>query len=414
MKPNLLVTTSTLPNRPDDPEPRFVLDLAIGLSRHFEVCVLAPRNPGARLNDEFEGVEIRRYPYAPLGSWETLTYPGASLERLRQWPGRWALVPLLAAGLYRATRRLLAERNFTCVHAHWLVPQAAVQSLAPSGRSRTPYIAIAHGADVHAMNGAFANAILRRTVRRAAGVVSASRRLNETLLCRFPSEMAARPTAIIGTGVDAEKFSPALRAEDWSAAHGVSRPVILYVGRLSEKKGVEFLLTAMAREPLRAMKASLVIIGRGPLEDRLHGLCRELDLGHRVRFLPPCDHATLGAHIAAADVLCLPSVVTSDGDQEGRPTVLVEAASCGVPAVASDVGGVRDWIDHGRNGLLIPPRDPQALARGLAGLLRQPENVRLMGEAARTKALETSWSAVADRYAEFTQQAVAWHSQRRN
>ena len=197
--------------------------------------------------------------------------------------------------------------------------------------------------------------------------------------------MAARPTAIIGTGVDAEKFSPALRAEDWSAAHGVSRPVILYVGRLSEKKGVEFLLTAMATEPLRAMKASLVIIGRGPLEDRLHGLCRELDLGHRVRFLPPCDHATLGAHIAAADVLCLPSVVTSDGDQEGRPTVLVEAASCGVPAVASDVGGVRDWIDHGRNGLLIPPRDPQALARGLAGLLRQPENVRLMGEAARHK-----------------------------
>ena len=225
--------------------------------------------------------------------------------------------------------------------------------------------------------------------------------------------MAARPTAVIGTGVDTDKFSPSLRAEDWAAAHGVSRPVILYVGRLSEKKGVEFLLTAMATEPLRSMKASLVIIGRGPLEDRLHGLCRELDLGDRVRFLPPCDHATLGAHIAAADVLCLPSVVTSDGDQEGRPTVLVEAASCGVPAVASDVGGVRDWIDHGRNGLLVPPRDPQALAQALAGLLRQPENIRRMGEAARLKALETSWSAVADRYAEFTQQAIAWHSQRR-
>ena len=186
-------------------------------------------------------------------------------------------------------------------------------------------------------------------------MVSASQLLNETLLCRFPSEMAARPTTVIGTGVDTEKFSPSLRAEDWAAAHGVSRPVILYVGRLSEKKGVEFLLTAMATEPLRSMKASLVIIGRGPLEDRLQRLCRELDLGNRVRFLPPCDHATLGAHIAAADVLCLPSVVTSDGDQEGRPTVLVEAASCGVPAVASDVGGVRDWIDHGRNGLLVPP-----------------------------------------------------------
>jgi glycosyltransferase involved in cell wall biosynthesis len=410
LKPNLLVTTSTLPNQPDDPEPRFVLDLAIALSRHFEVCVLAPRNPGARLTDAFGGVEIRRYPYAPFGSWETLTYPGASLDRLHQRPVLWALVPLLVAGLYRATRQLLGERDFVCVHANWLVPQGAVQSLAPSGERRTPYIAIAHGADVHAMNGAFASGILRRTVRRAAGVVSASRRLNETLLSRFPAEMAARPTVVIGTGVDTDKFSPSLRAENWAAAHGLSRPVILYVGRLSEKKGVEFLLTAMATEPLRSMKASLVVIGGGPLEGRLHGLCRDLELGDRVRFLPPCDHATLGAHIASADVLCLPSVVTADGDQEGRPTVLVEAAACGVPAIASDVGGVRDWIDHGQNGLLVSPRDPQALAQAVAGLLSQPDNIRRMGDAARLKALETSWSAVADRYAEFTRQAIAWRS----
>lgn len=407
MKPNLLVTTSTLPNRPDDPEPRFVLDLAIALSRHFDVCVLAPRNPGASLADEFGGVEIRRYPYAPLGSWETLTYPGASLERLRQSPIRWALVPLLAAGLYRATGRLMAERNFACVHAHWLVPQAAVQALAPSGKTRTLYIAVAHGADVHAMNGIFATEILRHAVRGAAGVVSASRRLNDTLLRRFPSEMAARPTAVIGTGVDTDMFSPALRAEDWPASLGLSRPVILYVGRLSEKKGVEFLLAAMATEPLRSMKASLAIIGGGPLESRLHGLCRDLDLGDKVRFLPPCGHAALARHMAAADVLCLPSIVTGEGDEEGRPTVLVEAAACGVPAVASDVGGVSDWIDHGRNGLLVPPRDPQALAQALAGLLEQPENIGLMGETARRKALETSWSAVADRYAEFTFRALA-------
>ncbi len=407
MKPNLLITTSTLPNGPHDPEPRFIADLAAGLGRHFEVCVLAPRNPGARPIDAFAGVEIRRYAYAPVRSWETLTYPGASLDRLRQRRVRWGLVPLLAAGLYREMRRLLAERNFACIHAHWLVPQGAVQALAPSGRSQTPYIAIAHGADVHAMNGVFATEILRRTVRRASGVVSASHRLSETLRARFPAEMAARPTAVIGTGVDTERFSPSLRTEDWPAAHGVSRPVILYVGRLSEKKGVEFLLTALAAEPLRSMKASLVIIGRGPLDERLQRLRGELELGSRVCFLPPCDHAALGQHIAAADVLCLPSVVASDGDQEGRPTVLVEAAACGIPAVASDVGGVREWIDHGRNGVLVPPADPSALAEALAGLLRQPENVRRMGEAARQKALQTSWSAVADRYAEFTQQALA-------
>jgi glycosyltransferase involved in cell wall biosynthesis len=363
-------------------------------------------------SDEFGGVEVRRYAYAPMRSWETLTYPGATLERLRERPVRWGLVPLLMAGLYRETRRLLSERNFACVHAHWLMPQGAVQAMARSNKSPTPYIAVAHGADVHAMHGVVATGVLRRAVSRASGVVSASELLSETLRARFPAEMATRPTAVIGTGVDTDKFSPSLRAEDWAAALGVSRPVILYVGRLSEKKGVEFLLAAMAAEPLRSMKASLVVIGRGPAEDRLHGLCRDLDLGDRVCFLPPSDHAKLGAHLAAADALCLPSVVTRDGDQEGRPTILVEAASCGLPAVASDVGGVRDWIDHGSNGLLVPPGDPSALARALAGLLSQTETLREMGKAARQKALQTSWSAVADRYAEFTHEALASQEER--
>ena len=81
-------------------------------------------------------------------------------------------------------------------------------------------------------------------------------------------------------------------------------------------------------------------------------------------------------------------------------------AACGVPAVASDVGGIREWIDDGRNGLMVPPRDPLALAHALAELLKQPEHLRRMGQAAHQKALETSWSAVADRYAEFTFSAI--------
>jgi glycosyltransferase involved in cell wall biosynthesis len=402
LKPKLLITASTLPNYERDPEPRFVIDLAIGLSRHFEVCILAPRNPGATAIDAFRNIEVRRYPYAPVRRWEQLTYPGAMLERLYQVPSRWALVPLLLGALYRETRRVLTERNFACVHTHWLVPQGVMQSLTSSGKSQTPYIAIAHGADVHAMNGIFASAMLRRAVAGASGVVGVSHQLIATLRRRFPSEMAARPAIVIGCGVDTEKFSPALRSDDWPAVHGMSRPMIVYVGRLSEKKGIEFLLAAMASEPLLALRASLLILGRGPLEERLKSISKTLELGNRVRFVPPCDHSILGHYIAAGDVLCLPSIVTARGDQEGRPTVLVEAAACGIPAVASDVGGVREWIDDGRNGLVVPQADPLALAHALAGLLRQPERIRRMGQEARKKALETSWSAVADRYAEFT------------
>ena len=400
LNPKLLITASTLPNDEHDPEPRFVIDLAVGLSRHFDVCILSPRTPGAAGVTSFEGVEVRRYSYAPK-NWEELTYPGATLDRLRQAPIRWGLVPLLVAGLYREIRRLLNERKFACVHAHWLVPQAVVQSTIPS-RMSTPYIGIAHGADVHAMNGVLGHALLKRAIRGAAGVVGASNPLIAALHQKFPSEMAARPATVIGMGVDTEKFSPALRSVD----HGLSRPVILYVGRLSEKKGIQFLLTAMATEPLKSLRASLVVIGAGPLEERLKGLSRQLELSRRVRFLQPCSHANLGQHMVAADVLCVPSVVAMNGDQEGRPTVLVEAAACGIPAVASDVGGIREWIEDGNNGFLVQQANSGALANALARLLNQPELARRMGQAARRKAVETTWAAVADRYTEFTISAV--------
>jgi glycosyltransferase involved in cell wall biosynthesis len=254
------------------------------------------------------------------------------------------------------------------------------------------------------MNGIVGSAMLKTALRRASGVVGASHSLLATLRRRFPSEMGARPSTVIGTGVDIAKFSPALRADN--RVRDASPPVILYVGRLAEKKGIEYLLTAMASRPLASLPASLVILGDGALRGRLNALAAELKLGNRVRFLPSVSHEELGYHMAAADILCVPSVVAESGDQEGRPTVLVEAAACGVPAVASDVGGIREWIDNGYNGILVPQADPLALARALTGLLTRPERLRQMGEAARQKAIETTWSAVADRYAEFTLRAM--------
>ena len=105
--------------------------------------------------------------------------------------------------------------------------------------------------------------------------------------------------------------------------------------------------------------------------------------------------------MASADILCVPSV-----DQEGRPTVLVEAAACGIPSVAFDIGGIEDWIDDGYNGILIPEISPSSLACSLADLIKQPARIRQMGQRARQKAVEVSWPAMADRYAEFTLSAI--------
>jgi len=402
VKPRLLITASTLPNAPSDPEPRFIVDLARSLDRHFEVCVVAPLNPEGTPHDSSFGVEVRRYRYAPFRAWETLAYPGAILDRLRENRARWGLVPLLFAGLFREVRQLNSERNFDCVHAHWMVPQAFVQAVA-SGRDRSPpFIAVAQGADIHATNGPITRQAVKFAISRASGVITASDDLRQRLLHRFPGEMAGLPTDVVGTGVDTDKFSPVRRSEDWPSTLGLSHPLICFFGRLSEKKGVEVLLMAMAREPLRALHASVVIVGQGLRGNALRQLAYDLGINDRLRFLPAASHEMLPAYVASSDVVCVPSVSLHNGDREGRPTVLVEAAACGIASVASDSGGVGDWIDHGSNGLLVPQGDATALSEALAAVLRKPDRLREMGRLARTKALKYSWQAVGDRYAELT------------
>ena len=98
-KHRILITTSTLPRDQADPEPRFVLDIALQLARQYEVSILAPGLPDGASTDMVGDVAIHRYRYAPLARRQTLTHPGAIMERLSTNPARWMLVPPLLAGL---------------------------------------------------------------------------------------------------------------------------------------------------------------------------------------------------------------------------------------------------------------------------------------------------------------------------
>ena len=406
-KRRILITTSTLPRDLSDPEPRFVLDVALHLARHHDVSILAPGLPGAPRTGVVGDVAIHRYRYAPLARWETLTHPGAIMERLAENPARWALVPLLMAGLRRGIGRLLRLQPFDCVHANWLVPQAAVQGLCFGSPRHPPYLAIGHGADVYALRGPFGTYLARSAIRRATGIVCVSEAMRETLCRRFPGETRTRPMEVVPQGVDLERFSPVHRNQGWAGTLGLRRPLILFVGRLSAKKGVEHLLDAMASEPLASKRAGLVIVGRGPLEQSLRERCEHLELGHRVRFLPATDHSTLAEFYASADLLCVPSVTAPDGDREGRPTVLIEAAASGLAAVASDTGGIADWLVHDRNGILVGEGNARALAQALAGLIAQPDRLSRLGRQALTDSQTHGWPAVAERYADLTERAIA-------
>jgi D-inositol-3-phosphate glycosyltransferase len=200
---------------------------------------------------------------------------------------------------------------------------------------------------------------------------------------------------LVPPGVEHAFFSPGPRAGARSALGLGDHPVLLFVGRIQPLKGVDVAVAALAA--LDDGDAVLVVVGGasgvdGPAEvERVHKLCADLGVADRVRFVDPQPHHLLSTYYRAADVVLVPSRSESFG------LVALEAAACGVPVVASAVGGLRTLVDHGRTGFLVEGRDPSAFAAYVAEVLDNPQLAASLGDAAASRARRYTWSTSAAR-----------------
>jgi glycosyltransferase involved in cell wall biosynthesis len=186
---------------------------------------------------------------------------------------------------------------------------------------------------------------------------------------------------LVPHGVDVSRFSPGLHSVD---PRGVPR--VLAVGRLVEKKGFDVLLRAFAG--LDRGRATLRLVGAGPQEAALRALVDAHGLSGEVELAGTRTHRDLPGEYRAADVVVVPSVVDSAGDQDGLPNVLLEAMASGAAVVASDVAAVGDAVAHGVSGLLVPPGDVAALAAAITTVLGDPALRGRLGAAARRTAVD--------------------------
>lgn len=147
---------------------------------------------------------------------------------------------------------------------------------------------------------------------------------------------------------------------------------LVFAGTLVRGKGLGVLLHAL-RDVTRPW--SLDVLGQGRQQSALEQLARTLGIDQQVRFLGACDGAAVLRHLAQAQALVFPSITP-----ETFGLVGVEALSVGTPVIASDVGGIRQWLDHGRNGLLVPPNDSQALTHAIDRLLADPQQAAQWGQ----------------------------------
>jgi D-inositol-3-phosphate glycosyltransferase len=210
---------------------------------------------------------------------------------------------------------------------------------------------------------------------------------------------------IIAPGVEHAFFAPGERSGARSAL-GLPNdvPVILFVGRIQPLKGPDVAIRAL--HALGRPDALLLIVGgasgsEGDVEvGRAHDLVDELGLHDQVVFVPPQPHHILSTYYRAADVVVVPSRSESFG------LVALEAAACGIPVVASAVGGLQSLVDHGETGFLIERRDPALFAKAIAEILDDPLLAASLSVASAERAQRYTWGFAAARlrrlYADLT------------
>lgn len=142
------------------------------------------------------------------------------------------------------------------------------------------------------------------------------------------------------------------------------RPNILYVGRLEKFKGVDDLVSAMPLILKKIPAVKLTVIGEGSYQKELKKICKILDLEKYIEFLGHVDNKKLDANYKKCSIFVLPSTWPETFGKVG-----IEAMSVGRPVVATDVGGVRDWLRDGKNGYLVPPNNPEMLADKIINIL---------------------------------------------
>ncbi|MCC7264392.1 MAG: glycosyltransferase [Candidatus Latescibacteria bacterium] len=351
------VLTTGFPRFAGDLFGGFVLDLCRRLvAQGVEVEVLAPHQHGLPRREELAGVPIRRFSYMVPSSWQRVAYGGGIPTNLRNsWVARLE-VPFFLAGFWWRARG--SSRGAALIHCHWticgLVGYLAV-------RRRCPVVLSVRGSDINLLAGGWMGRLNRWIYRRMDMVIGVSKDIAARL------QEAGVPSAkvrVVYNGVD-PRFCPGDQAP---AREGVGLPperfVVLFVGMLVPVKGLEVLLQALAR--LDEPQVCCAIVGGGPQEAGLRELAARLGLLPRVVFAGPRSTDEVPRWMQAADLLVLPSL------SEGRPNVVLEAQACGLPVVATRVGGTPELVEDGINGVLVDSGDPQQLAQAIAGLQQYP------------------------------------------
>ena len=387
----VLVIGSVYPRFHEDAEvPWLRTSIAHLKKAGVDIQVLAPAYKGLR-SHEIDGVKVNRFRYAPAG-WEFLTHEEGAPSKMASKPWLQLLaIPYIISGFFKCIK-ICRKFRPDVIHAHWPFPHAYI-ALGAAKLFRIPLVLNFHGAELLLIRKKkWVKPLLKFAIGQAQAVFANS------------SFTAGKIKALRNVDVEWSPYGTTLESGLSSGAGTAPHPIngkfkILFVGRHIERKGICYLIEAAKYLPRDQFE--IRIVGVGDLTDKLKMRAAEVSTtpdAANIIFTGKLSPEDLANEYKTANVFTLPAIVDSKGDTEGLGVVLIEAMELGLPVVASNVGGIPDVVVDGISGILVPEKDPQALASAYKRLAADPELLEKLLTGAQGRIAECfNWDKIVER-----------------
>ena len=327
----------------------------------YEIDVLTSKTQG---QNEHPAKGIRVFPYPSLKLAERFGVP----------------YPILTIGAYKKFAKIIKECDLVHAHGHVYMSSWLAGKLAK--KYKKPFIVTQHNTFIdyksvlNTLENMNDNVIGKSVLKNADRILTVSKETMKYVLKLGADE---KITLVIYNGVDTKCFQSAKKDESRKKLDLPNkRKIIFSVRRLVYKNGLDTLIESAHRVAQEYPDILFVVAGKGPSRKLIEDSIKELGIENNIKLTGFVPDELLPVYYNAADYFVLPSA-----SGEGLPLVLFEAMACGLPVIATTVGGTPEIINNMKNGVLVPPRNPKAISDALSKLLAEDKLGKIMGDEAK-------------------------------
>ena len=384
----VLVTTTTFPRWKNDTTPKFVYDLSRRLASRYKVIVLAPHHKGAKKREIMDTLDVRRFAYFKPEWLQKLCYGGGIIPNMKRSFLAKIQMPLLILSEFIASCRIIKKEQINMIHAHWILPQGFIGAFLKK-LFRIPLLVTIHGSDLFPLKSIFFKKLQNFVVKNSNYITVNSDASKKELVKRFPP--AAFKVVTIPMGVDLNLFR---KRKSQKPKKYSKNKILLFVGRLSDQKGLQYLVDSIPKLARLYPNIKLLIIGEGPYEETLRKKVHENRVEANVEFLGSVPNYKLLEYHNFADIFILPSLSNRTGT-EALGLSLLEAMASGCAVIGTKVGGIPFVVRNGYNGILVREKNPHELSNAIITLLKNRKKAEKLGKnAAEFTRKNYSWDRV--------------------